>query len=60
MKRVGNVQDAEDITSIVFEKVVSNLASFDESRASFTTWIYRIAMNSVTDFYRSRGRRKES
>ena len=60
LKRVGNVQDAEDITSIVFEKVVSNLASFDESRASFTTWIYRIAMNSVTDFYRSRGRRKES
>lgn len=60
LKRVGTVQDAEDITSIVFEKVIVNLETFDESRASFTTWIYRIATNSVTDFYRSKGRRRES
>jgi RNA polymerase sigma factor (sigma-70 family) len=60
LKRVGTVQDAEDVTSIVFEKVIVNLESFDESRASFTTWIYRIATNSVTDFYRSKGRRRES
>lgn len=60
LKRVGGVQDAEDITSIVFEKVIVNLETFDESRASFTTWIYRIATNSVTDFYRSKGRRRES
>jgi len=60
LKRVGSVPDAEDITSIVFEKVVVNLGSFDETRASFTTWIYKIAVNSVTDFYRSKGRRKES
>jgi RNA polymerase sigma-70 factor, ECF subfamily len=60
LKRVGSVPDAEDITSIVFEKVVVNLGSFDETRASFTTWIYKIAANSVTDFYRSKGRRKES
>ena len=60
LKRVGSVPDAEDITSIVFEKVVVNLGSFEETRASFTTWIYKIAANSVTDFYRSKGRRKES
>lgn len=60
LKRVGNVQDAEDVTSIVFEKVVLNLDTFDENKASFTTWIYRIATNSVTDFYRSRGRRRET
>ena len=60
LKRVGSVPDAEDITSITFEKVIVNLGSFDETRASFTTWIYKIAANSVTDFYRSRGRRKES
>jgi DNA-directed RNA polymerase specialized sigma24 family protein len=56
LKRVGSVPDAEDITSITFEKVIVNLGSFDETRASFTTWIYKIAANSVTDFYRSRGR----
>lgn len=59
LKRVANTQDAEDLTSVVFEKVIVNLEAFDESRASFTTWIYRIATNSVTDFYRSRGRKRE-
>jgi RNA polymerase sigma-70 factor (ECF subfamily) len=60
LRRVGRVQDAEDITSIVFEKVILNLRSFDESRASFSTWIYRIATNCVTDYYRSKGRKRES
>lgn len=60
LRRVGRVQDAEDITSTVFEKVIGNLQSFDESRASFSTWIYRIATNTVTDHYRSRSRKKES
>lgn len=60
LKRVGRVEDAEDLTSVVFEKVVANLESFDDSRASFSTWIYRIATNCVTDYYRSMGRRKEA
>lgn len=60
LKRVGRVQDAEDVTSTVFEKVLLNLGSFDGSKASFSTWIYRIATNCVTDFYRSGGRRKET
>lgn len=60
LRRVGTIEDAEDITSIVFEKVILNLRSFDESRAAFSTWIYRIAMNCVTDFYRSKGRKRES
>jgi len=60
LKRVGGVEDAEDITSIVFEKVILNMDAFDESRASFATWIYRIATNSLTDFYRGKGRRMET
>ncbi|MBN1289554.1 MAG: RNA polymerase sigma factor [Actinobacteria bacterium] len=60
LKRVGRVHDAEDITSIVFEKVISNLTSFDEEKASFSTWIYRIATNCLIDFFRSQGRKKET
>jgi RNA polymerase sigma-70 factor (ECF subfamily) len=60
LKRVGSVQDAEDITSMVFEKAITNLDSFDDSKASFSTWIYRIATNCITDHYRSRGRKRES
>lgn len=60
LKRVGRVHDAEDITSTVFEKVLLNLDTFDRSRASFSTWIYRITLNCVTDYYRSRGRKREA
>ncbi|MBN2169291.1 MAG: RNA polymerase sigma factor [Actinobacteria bacterium] len=60
LKRVGRVHDAEDITSIVFEKVISNLTSFDGEKASFSTWIYRITTNCLIDFFRSQGRRKET
>ncbi|MFH1150094.1 MAG: sigma-70 family RNA polymerase sigma factor [Actinomycetota bacterium] len=60
LKRVGNVHDAEDLTSIVFEKVLVNLDSYDSTRASFSTWIYRITLNCITDHYRRRGRRKET
>ena len=60
LKRVGKVQDAEDITSTVFEKVLLNLGSFDGSKASFSTWIFRITINTVTDYYRGRARRRET
>jgi RNA polymerase sigma-70 factor, ECF subfamily len=60
LKRVGRVEDAEDLTSVVFEKVILKLDSFDEAKASFSTWIYRIALNCVTDFYRSRSRKRET
>lgn len=60
LRRVGRVQDAEDITSIVFERVLANLDTFDPQKASFSTWIYRIALNCTTDHWRARGRKKES
>lgn len=49
-----NVQDAEDLHSAVFEKVYRNLDRFDESKASLSTWIYTIAQNTLTDFFRVR------
>ena len=52
--KVENYHDAEDLTAQVFEKVYSKLDSFDETKASLSTWIYTIARNTVTDFYRTR------
>jgi RNA polymerase sigma-70 factor, ECF subfamily len=60
LRRVGRVQDAEDITSTVFEKMLANLDTFDPGKASFSTWLYRIALNCITDHWRARGRKKES
>ena len=52
--RVLNPSVAEDITSDVFVKVVKHHDGFDPSRASFSTWIMRIAHNALVDHYRTR------
>ena len=45
---------AEDLTSIVFTKAVANFDRFDASKGSFSTWVMRIAHNSLIDYYRTR------
>ena len=45
-------ETAEDLTSVTFMKALSNIESFDEKKASFKTWLYRIARNTVIDHYR--------
>ncbi|MGQ1889537.1 RNA polymerase sigma factor [Thermophagus sp. OGC60D27] len=39
-----NVEDAEDLTQDIFVKVWRSIKSFDQ-RSSFSTWLYRIAVN---------------
>lgn len=50
--KINNVQDAEDITADVFVKVFEKIDSFDDTKASLTTWIYTIARNTLIDHYR--------
>ena len=50
--KVDHHQDAEDLVSQVFEKVYGKLHTFDETKASQSTWIYTITRNTVTDYYR--------
>ena len=49
-----NSAEAEDVTSAVFVKVVANIDKYDASRASFGTWITRIAHNVLVDYHRTR------
>ena len=51
--KVPNPHDVEDLVSCVFLKVYQKLDSFDESKASVSTWIYTIAQNTVIDYYRT-------
>ena len=44
---------AEDITSDIFLKVLEKLHTFDSAKASFPTWIFRIARNVVIDHFRT-------
>lgn len=52
--KVDNPQDAEDLTSTVFEKVYARWDTFDPGKASVSTWIYTITRNTVTDYFRTR------
>ena len=51
--KVINEQDVQDIVSEVFVKVFEGLSGYDESQASFSTWIYTITRNTVADYFRS-------
>lgn len=51
---------AEDLVQDVFTAVWRNASSFDPSRASLTTWIYRIARNRATDLNRRRQTRPKT
>lgn len=57
--RVGTPQDAEDIVSDIFVKVLEAISSFEYRGAgSFAAWLFRIAYHEVVRFYRRRGRRQ--
>jgi len=57
-RMTGNEQDAEDVVQESFLRAYKQLARFDD-RASFGTWLYRIAANCSLDLLRSRKRRSE-
>lgn len=51
--RVGDHQDAEDLTEQVFLKAWEGIGRYREA-VPFRAWIYRIAHNTVIDHYRTR------
>jgi len=50
--RIPDVTTAEDLTSAVFEKALTKFQSFRADKASFSTWIFTIARNTLIDHYR--------
>jgi RNA polymerase sigma-70 factor, ECF subfamily len=55
----GKEQDADEVVQESFIKAYRQLHRF-ESRASFSTWLYRITANCAVDLLRSRPRGHES
>ncbi|MFC1613647.1 RNA polymerase sigma factor [Patescibacteria group bacterium] len=47
-------ETAEDIASNTFFKALQNIKKFDSDKGSFSSWLYRIARNTVIDHYRSK------
>lgn len=57
-RQSGNMELAMDLTQDIFIAILQGIASFDERKAQFRTWAYRIASHKITDYYRSRTYRK--
>jgi RNA polymerase sigma-70 factor, ECF subfamily len=57
-RMTANQQDAEDVVQETFLRAYRQLGRFD-GRASFGTWIYRVAVNCSLDLARARQRRRE-
>lgn len=51
--KIRNTQISEDLTSDVFVKIYEKIDSFDEKKASLSTWIYLITRNTVIDYFRT-------
>ncbi len=56
-RMTGNPSDAEDVVQETFLKAYKQLGRF-ESRANFSTWLHRIAVNCSIDLIRSRPHRE--
>lgn len=52
--RTQHRESAEDITSQVFLRALKNIQNFNLKQGYFSAWLYRIARNSVIDYYRTR------
>ena len=57
-RMTGSESDAEDVVQEAFLKAYRQLSRFD-GRASFGTWLHRIAANCALDMVRARRRRAE-
>ncbi len=51
--RLRNHEEAEDVSSDIFLKIIEKLDTFDPEKASYSTWIYAITRNRVINHYRS-------
>ena len=55
--KVTNTADAEDVTSEIFMRVQNSIDSYDEGKATLSTWIYTITHNAVCNYYRVQSKR---
>lgn len=53
-KHTESDEDAADLTQQVFLQALNGLQGYDERKASFATWLFKIARNVSTDAYRRR------
>lgn len=58
--RMKNADAADDVVSMTFMKVYENLSKYNPDKAAFSTWLFRIASNSMLDYFRRTESRGET
>jgi RNA polymerase sigma-70 factor, ECF subfamily len=56
VRRTGNRNTAEDLTSEVFHKALANLRGYEWRGAPFGAWLLRIAANALADHFKRSAR----
>lgn len=59
MRRVGDRDEAEDLTSEVFHRALANLPRYEWRGTPFVAWLLRIAANVLNDRWEKNGKRRE-
>ena len=57
-RQTQNKDLAMDLTQEIFISMLRSITLYDEKKASFRTWLYRIASNKIIDYRRSRQSRE--
>ena len=53
-RRVFDQETAMDLTQEIFMRTLQSIHQFDTKKSSFRTWLYIIAKNHCTDYFRSK------
>ncbi|WP_239421829.1 RNA polymerase sigma factor [Bacillus sp. CGMCC 1.16541] len=53
-KQTMNKELSLDLTQEIFISMLQSIHHFEGKRASFKTWLYKIATNRIVDYYRSK------
>ena len=58
--RLKDAAESDDITGETFQKMYDHLADYDKGKSAFSTWLFRIASNTLTDHARKRARSQDT
>lgn len=53
-KQTLDLELSLDLTQEIFISVMKSITNYDSKKASFRTWLYRLASNRLIDYYRSK------
>jgi RNA polymerase sigma factor (sigma-70 family) len=54
LNMTGDIHRAEDVTQEILIKTIAKLSTYDEQKAAFRTWLYRIVANHVINMKESK------